>query len=49
MAGGLLADELMKTAAKIQWATRSGLPVLLRFDRKSGPYGGDQKPPVRPA
>jgi len=32
--------QAVKMAAKVQWATRSGLPVLLRFDRKSGHAGG---------
>ncbi|MGH9365654.1 MAG: hypothetical protein ACRD1B_10395 [Thermoanaerobaculia bacterium] len=33
-------QQAVKMAAKLQWATRSGLPVLLRFDRKSGHAGG---------
>ncbi len=32
--------QAVKMAAKLQWATRSGRPVLLRFDRKSGHAGG---------
>jgi prolyl oligopeptidase len=33
-------QQAVKMAAKLQWATRSGLPILLRFDRKSGHAGG---------
>jgi prolyl oligopeptidase len=33
-------QQAVKMAAKVEWATRSGLPVLLRFDRKSGHAGG---------
>lgn len=33
-------QQAVKMAAKLQWADRSGLPVLLRFDRKSGHAGG---------
>ena len=33
-------QQAVKMAAKLQWASRSGLPVLLRFDRKSGHAGG---------
>lgn len=32
--------QAVKMAAKVQWATRSGFPVLLRFDHKSGHAGG---------
>jgi prolyl oligopeptidase len=33
-------QQAVKMAAKLQWASRSSLPVLLRFDRKSGHAGG---------
>ena len=33
-------QQAVKMAAKLGWASRSGLPVLLRFDRKSGHAGG---------
>jgi prolyl oligopeptidase len=33
-------QQAVKMTAKLQWATRSGRPVLLRFDRKSGHAGG---------
>ena len=39
-------QQAVKMAAKVQWATRSGLPVLLRFDRKSGHAGGRPLPKV---
>ena len=33
-------QQAVKMGAKLQWASRSGRPVLLRFDRKSGHAGG---------
>jgi prolyl oligopeptidase len=33
-------QQAVKMAAKLQWATRSPNPVLLRFYRKSGHAGG---------
>ena len=33
-------QQAVKMAAKLQWASRSGYPILLRFDRKSGHAGG---------
>ena len=33
-------QQAVKMAARLQWATRSGRPILLRFDRRSGHAGG---------
>ena len=33
-------QQAVKMAAKVRWASGSGLRVLLRFDRKSGHAGG---------